>query len=72
MALFEATWLGIPVFTTPTITGSIVGAGAARRASAVRWGVARSIIVALGIKLPASALVAELCYRLEAMLASWR
>lgn len=66
LALFGATWLGIPVSTTHTITGSIVGVGAARRASAVRWGVARSIVVAWGITLPASALVAALCYRLGA------
>jgi PiT family inorganic phosphate transporter len=68
IALFGATWLGIPVSTTHTITGSIVGVGAARRASAVRWGVARSIVVAWGITLPASGLVAALCYRLGAML----
>ncbi len=68
VALFGATWLGIPVSTTHTITGSIVGVGAARRASAVRWGVARSIVVAWGITLPASGLVAALCYRLRAML----
>ena len=64
LALFCATWLGIPVSTTHTITGSIVGVGAARRVSAVRWGVARSIVIAWGITLPASALVAALCYRL--------
>jgi len=64
IALFGATWLGIPVSTTHTITGSIVGVGAARRASAVRWGVARSIVVAWGITLPASALVAAACYRI--------
>ena len=68
MALFGATWLGIPVSTTHTITGSIVGVGAARRASAVRWGVARNIVVAWGITLPASALVAALCYRLGSAL----
>ncbi len=68
IALFGATWLGIPVSTTHTVTGSIVGVGAARRASAVRWGVARSIVVAWGITLPASALVAALCYRLTAAL----
>lgn len=66
IALFGATWLGIPVSTTHTITGSIVGVGAARRVSAVRWGVARSIIVAWGITLPASALMAALSYRLVA------
>ena len=67
-ALFGATWLGIPVSTTHTITGSIVGVGAARRASAVRWGVARSIVVAWGVTLPAAGLVAALCYRLGAAL----
>src|SRR6478609_2598484 len=44
--LFSATWLGIPVSTTHTITGSIMGVGAARRASAVRWGVAGSLVIA--------------------------
>ena len=67
-ALFGATWLGVPVSTTHTITGSIVGVGAARRASAVRWGVARSIVVAWGITLPAAGLVAALCYWLGAAL----
>ena len=62
LALFGATWLGIPVSTTHTITGSIVGVGAARRVSAVRWGVARSITVAWVITLPASAAVAATCY----------
>jgi PiT family inorganic phosphate transporter len=66
LALFGATVLGIPVSTTHTITGSIVGVGAARRASAVRWGMARSIVVAWAVTLPASALVAALCYRLAA------
>ena len=66
LALFGATWLGIPVSTTHTITGSIVGVGAARRASAVRWGIARGIVVAWAITLPASALVAAGCYRLAA------
>jgi PiT family inorganic phosphate transporter len=66
LALFGATWLGIPVSTTHTITGSIVGVGAARRLSAVRWGVARGIVVAWGITLPASAAVAAVCYWLAA------
>ena len=68
LALFGATWLGVPVSTTHTITGSIVGVGAARRASAVRWHVARGIIIAWCITLPASGLVAALCYRLAAAL----
>ena len=62
IALFGATWLGVPVSTTHTITGSIVGVGAARRASAVRWGIARGIVVAWGITLPASAAVGAACY----------
>ena len=69
-ALFAATYLGIPVSTTHTITGSIIGVGAARRVSAVRWGVARSIVIAWGITLPASALVAAGCYEL-AHLVTW-
>ena len=67
LALFGATWLGVPVSTTHTITGSIVGVGAARRVSAVRWGVARSIVVAWVITLPASAAVGALCYWLAAL-----
>jgi PiT family inorganic phosphate transporter len=55
--LFGATWLGIPVSTTHTITGSIMGVGAARRASAVRWGVAGNIVIAWFITLPASAAI---------------
>ena len=62
VALFAATWLGIPVSTTHTITGSVIGVGAARRFSAVRWGITRSILVAWVITLPASGLVAALCY----------
>ncbi|MDT7953804.1 MAG: inorganic phosphate transporter [Acetobacteraceae bacterium] len=62
LALFGATWLGVPVSTTHTITGSIVGVGSARRLSAVRWGVARGIVVAWGVTLPASAAVAACCY----------
>jgi len=62
--LFAASWLGIPVSTTHTITGSIIGAGTARRASAVRWGVARSVIAAWIITIPASASVGALFYYL--------
>ena len=64
VALFGATWLGIPVSTTHTVTGSVVGVGSARRVSAVRWGVARGIVLAWGVTLPASALVAAGMYRL--------
>ncbi|MBV9249547.1 MAG: inorganic phosphate transporter [Acetobacteraceae bacterium] len=66
LALFGATWLGVPVSTTHTITGSVMGVGAARRISAVRWGIARTIAVAWVITLPASALVAGICYRIGA------
>jgi inorganic phosphate transporter, PiT family len=62
--LFGATWLGIPVSTTHTITGSIMGVGAARRASAVRWGVAGNIILAWFITIPASAAIAAATYGL--------
>lgn len=62
--LFAASALGIPVSTTHTITGCVVGVGAARRASAVRWSVARSIVVAWLITIPASAAVGALFYSL--------
>jgi PiT family inorganic phosphate transporter len=58
--LFLATSLGIPVSTTHTITGSIMGVGAVTKLSAVRWGVARRIVWAWLITIPASALVAAL------------
>jgi inorganic phosphate transporter, PiT family len=60
--LFGATWLGIPVSTTHTITGCIMGVGAARRASAVRWGVAGNIIIAWFITIPAAAAIAAATY----------
>ncbi|MET3722283.1 inorganic phosphate transporter [Sphingomonas trueperi] len=62
--LFGASWLGIPVSTTHTITGAIIGAGTARRASAVRWGVASNVVVAWVITIPASAAVGALFYAL--------
>jgi len=62
--LFGATSFGIPVSTTHTITGAIMGVGAARRASAVRWGVAGNIVIAWFLTIPASALVAWLFYEL--------
>ena len=64
ITLFAATWLGVPVSTTHTITGAIVGVGAARRASAVRWGVAGNIVVAWVVTMPAAALIAALAYAL--------
>ncbi len=62
LTLFGATWLGIPVSTTHTITGAIIGVGAARRVSAVRWGIATNIVFAWFITLPAAALISALCY----------
>jgi PiT family inorganic phosphate transporter len=68
ITLFGATYLGIPVSTTHTITGSIIGVGAARRVSAVRWNVASNIVVAWIVTLPASALMASLFYLLSGLL----
>jgi PiT family inorganic phosphate transporter len=62
--VFGASLLGIPVSTTHTITGCVIGAGTARRASAVRWGVAQSVAMAWIITIPASALVGALFYLL--------
>ena len=62
LTLFGATYLGIPVSTTHTITSAIVGVGAARRVSAVRWNVATGIVYAWVITMPAAALVAALFY----------
>ena len=63
--LFFATFLGIPVSTTHTVTGSVIGVGAARKVSAVRWNIATNIVIAWIITLPASALVAALFYWLS-------
>ena len=68
ITLFAATSLGVPVSTTHTITGSIVGVGAARRVSAVRWGVARRIVVAWVITLPAAAAISAVTYWLAGRL----
>lgn len=62
MTLFFATGLGIPVSTTHTITGAIVGVGSTQRASAVRWGVASNIVWAWVLTIPASAFVAAVAY----------
>jgi len=62
--VFTASLLGIPVSTTHTITGAVIGAGTARRASAVRWGVAGNVITAWVITIPASAAVGALFYSL--------
>jgi PiT family inorganic phosphate transporter len=62
ITLFVATHLGIPVSTTHTITGAIIGVGATRRVSAVKWGVAGTIVWAWILTIPLSALVAALTY----------
>jgi PiT family inorganic phosphate transporter len=62
MMLFLATYLGIPVSTTHTITGAIVGVGAAKRASAVRWNVAKDIVIAWFVTIPAAAMVGAGAY----------
>lgn len=64
MTLFMATGLGIPVSTTHTITGAIVGVGAARRVSAVRWNIAGSIVIAWIITMPAAAVIGAFFYAL--------
>ena len=67
ITLFAATWLGIPVSTTHTITGAIIGVGSARRASAVRWNVASNIVVAWFVTIPASGILAALFYWLSSL-----
>jgi PiT family inorganic phosphate transporter len=62
ITLFMATHFGIPVSTTHTIAGGIVGVGAARRTSAVRWGVANTIVLAWILTIPAAALIGALAY----------
>jgi PiT family inorganic phosphate transporter len=66
--LFAASYLGIPVSTTHPITGWVIGAGAARRTSAVRWGLARNVMVAWIITIPASAAVGAIFYGLTTLL----
>ena len=68
ITLFLATGLGIPVSTTHTITGAIVGVGSVRNASAVRWGLASNIVWAWIFTIPASAFVAGLFYWLSTLL----
>ncbi len=62
ITLFLATAMGVPVSTTHTITGAIVGVGSVQRASAVRWGVAGNIVWAWILTIPASAFVAAVAY----------
>jgi PiT family inorganic phosphate transporter len=61
-AIFLATTLGVPISTTHTITGAIVGVGATRRVSAVRWGVAARIVWAWVLTIPAAGGIAALAY----------
>jgi len=60
--LFVATGLGVPVSTTHTITGSIIGVGSVRKLSAVRWGVAGDIVIAWILTIPCSAFIAALAW----------
>jgi PiT family inorganic phosphate transporter len=60
--IYVATHLGYPLSTTHVISGSVLGAGATRRLSAVRWGIAGNIVTAWLLTIPASALVAAACY----------
>jgi inorganic phosphate transporter, PiT family len=62
--LFLATAFGIPVSTTHTITGAIVGVGAARKVAAVRWNVASNVVVAWILTMPATALIGAAFYKL--------
>jgi PiT family inorganic phosphate transporter len=61
-AILTATLLGVPISTTHTITGAIIGVGSTRRLSAVRWGVARQIVWAWVLTIPASATIGATCY----------
>jgi PiT family inorganic phosphate transporter len=62
ITLFQATYLGIPVSTTHTITGAIIGVGAARKVAAVRWNVASNVVFAWIVTLPATALFGAVFY----------
>jgi PiT family inorganic phosphate transporter len=67
ISLFTATNLGIPVSTTHTITGAIIGVGSIRRLSAVRWGVAGKIVWAWVLTIPMSAFIAAVTYYIVAL-----
>jgi PiT family inorganic phosphate transporter len=69
ITLFLATGFGIPVSTTHTITGAIVGVGAARRTSAVRWNVAKDIVIAWFVTMPAAGIIGAVFYYLFGVLA---
>jgi inorganic phosphate transporter, PiT family len=68
ITLFLATYFGIPVSTTHTITGAIIGVGAARKTAAVRWNVASDVILAWIVTLPAAALFGAAFYELHKLL----
>jgi PiT family inorganic phosphate transporter len=68
ITLFLATYFGIPVSTTHTITGAIIGVGAARKTAAVRWNVASDVILAWIVTLPATALFGAAFYELYKLL----
>ena len=68
ITLFLATYLGIPVSTTHTITGAIIGVGAARKVAAVRWNVASNVVFAWIVTLPATALFGSIFYELGSFL----
>jgi len=68
LTLFLASWLGVPVSTTHTITGAIVGVGSTQRAAAVRWGIAGNIVWAWIFTIPASAAVAAGSYYLGTLI----
>jgi PiT family inorganic phosphate transporter len=68
ITLFLATHFGVPVSTTHTITGAIVGVGTARRVSAVRWNIAKDIVIAWVLTMPAAALIgAAMCALAKAL-----
>jgi PiT family inorganic phosphate transporter len=62
VSLFVASSMGVPVSTTHTITGAIVGVGSVRRMSAVRWGIAGQIVWAWVLTIPASAIISAATY----------
>jgi len=66
ISLFTATYLGVPVSTTHTITGAIIGVGSIRRLSAVRWGIAGRIVWAWILTIPAAAIIAAVTYWITA------
>ncbi|WP_447909320.1 anion permease [Brevundimonas bullata] len=67
ITLFARTSMGIPVSITHTITGAIIGVGAAKRVSAVRWSIARSIVTAWFITMPAAAAIGAIFYFLRGL-----